>query len=92
MCAFSACIRLVRVTLLSNPLCCILFVDLCVCVCVCVSLAQEFARGNEQVMLDVADAVNEKGYVPVDHRELCSRLLFTCYMGTKNSSAETRSR
>ena len=31
-------------------------------------------------------------YVPTDARELCGRILHTCYMGTENSSAETRGR
>lgn len=31
-------------------------------------------------------------YVPDDHRELCNRIFYTSYMGTENSSAETRQR
>ena len=31
-------------------------------------------------------------YVPTDARELCGRIMHTCYMGTENSSAETRGR
>lgn len=31
-------------------------------------------------------------YVPTDAREMCGRILHTCYMGTENSSAETRGR
>ena len=31
-------------------------------------------------------------YVPTDARELCGRILHTCYMGTENSSADTRRR
>jgi len=58
----------------------------------CQMLVRECARGNEQVKMDVAEAVNEDGYIPTDPRDLCSRIFFTCYMGTKNSSAETRSR
>ena len=31
-------------------------------------------------------------YVPMDPRELCGRILHTCYMGTENSSVDTRMR
>jgi NAD+ synthase (glutamine-hydrolysing) len=31
-------------------------------------------------------------YIPKDPRELCSRILHTCYMGTENSSVDTRKR
>ena len=31
-------------------------------------------------------------YVPTDPRELCGRILHTCYMGTENSSVDTRRR
>lgn len=31
-------------------------------------------------------------YVPEDAKELCGRIFHTCYMGTQNSSKDTRSR
>jgi NAD+ synthase (glutamine-hydrolysing) len=31
-------------------------------------------------------------YIPSDPREFCGRIFHTCYMGTENSSAETRNR
>ena len=34
----------------------------------------------------------ESNYIPTDARELCGRILHTCYMGTENSSTETRGR
>ena len=36
--------------------------------------------------------VGEEDYVPTDPRELCKRIFVTCYMGTENSSRETRAR
>ena len=36
--------------------------------------------------------VGEEDYVPTDPRELCKRVFVTCYMGTENSSRETRAR
>ena len=34
----------------------------------------------------------DSAYVPEDPREFCSRIFHTCYMGTENSSVETRKR
>lgn len=31
-------------------------------------------------------------YVPVDPKEMANRIFVTCYMGSENSSEETRSR
>ena len=31
-------------------------------------------------------------YVPLDAKEFCGRIFHTCYMGTQNSSADTRGR
>ncbi|KAF8265066.1 glutamine-dependent NAD synthetase with GAT domain-containing protein [Lactarius quietus] len=59
-------------------------------------LAVEAARtGNAQVIADARRIVGEpegSEYVPTDARELCGRILHTCYMGTENSSADTRRR
>ncbi|GAA6035581.1 hypothetical protein JCM8097_004912 [Rhodosporidiobolus ruineniae] len=52
-------------------------------------------EGNEQVILDARRITHEpegSTYVPVDPREFCGRIFHTCYMGTSNSSAETRGR
>jgi NAD+ synthase (glutamine-hydrolysing) len=56
------------------------------------------ANGGEldaQVIADarrIAGEPEDSKYVSTDARELCGRILHTCYMGTENSSAETRSR
>lgn len=59
----------------------------------CQIVADEAKAGNEQV---IADARHITGagddYLPTDAQELAGRLLFTCYMGTKNSSPDTRAR
>lgn len=44
------------------------------------------------MIADVRKMVCDTEYVPKNAQELCSRLLFTCYMGTQNSSVETRQR
>ena len=40
----------------------------------------------------IAGEPEDSNYVPTDARELCGRIMHTCYMGTENSSAETRGR
>nr|XP_045008151.1 glutamine-dependent NAD(+) synthetase isoform X1 [Jaculus jaculus] len=44
---------------------------------------------DEQVLADVRALVDESSYTPQDPRELCGRLLTTCYMASENSSLET---
>ncbi|THH10944.1 hypothetical protein EW146_g8214 [Bondarzewia mesenterica] len=34
----------------------------------------------------------DSGYIPSDPKEFCGRIFHTCYMGTENSSADTRRR
>ncbi|CAG8525148.1 6045_t:CDS:10 [Paraglomus brasilianum] len=51
--------------------------------------------GDEKVIKDARRIVGESedsDYVPCDPREFCKRLFHTCYMGTVNSSKETRDR
>ncbi len=50
---------------------------------------------DTQVIADarrIAGEPEDSNYVPTDARELCGRVMHTCYMGTENSSAETRGR
>ncbi|TIA90965.1 hypothetical protein E3P99_01305 [Wallemia hederae] len=50
---------------------------------------------EQQVIADVRRITGEPDdstYVPWDHRELCNRIFYTSYMGTENSSDETRQR
>jgi len=53
-------------------------------------------RADEQVISDARRITGENAetstYVPIDPREFCGRIFHTCYMGTKNSSNETRQR
>ncbi|GAA5905929.1 glutamine-dependent NAD(+) synthetase [Sporobolomyces salmoneus] len=61
----------------------------------CRLVAKASAEGNEQVIKDarrIAGEAEDSDYVPVDPREFCSRVFHTCYMGTQNSSNETRQR
>lgn len=43
------------------------------------------------MLADVRRIVCEPDYTPTNPRELCGRIFVTCYMGTENSSTETRS-
>ncbi|PWY98312.1 putative QNS1-glutamine-dependent NAD synthetase [Testicularia cyperi] len=50
---------------------------------------------REQVLADLRRICNEKEgstWVPATPQEVCNRIFVTCYMGTENSSAETRGR
>lgn len=61
----------------------------------CQLVAEAAARGDPQVIEDARRIVGESSdstYLPTDPREFCGRLFHTCYMGTENSSAETRRR
>jgi NAD+ synthase (glutamine-hydrolysing) len=59
----------------------------------CQMVTAEAAAGNEQIVADVRRVVGaDEAYRPDDPAELASRLLFTAYMGTQNSSRETRRR
>lgn len=45
---------------------------------------------DTQVIRDARQVVGDPEYEPVDPTEFCNRIFTTCYMGTENSSAETR--
>lgn len=47
---------------------------------------------DTQVLADIRKIVGDCEYVPVDPKQLCNTILVTCYMGTENSSAETKVR
>ena len=58
----------------------------------CHEVCKAVANGNSQVLRDVQRVVKEPDYVPCEPKELCGRIFVTCYMGTENSSTETRQR
>jgi NAD+ synthase (glutamine-hydrolysing) len=48
---------------------------------------------DQQVIDDAVRITSERpDYVPLDPREFCNKIFHTCYMGTENSSPETRKR
>ena len=61
----------------------------------CYLVVDACAQGDPQVIRDarrVAGLPATDSYVPTDPRELCGRILHTCYMGTSNSSEATAAR
>ncbi|XP_029438310.1 glutamine-dependent NAD(+) synthetase isoform X3 [Rhinatrema bivittatum] len=64
----------------------------CIVFSMCRQVCQTVRNGNQQVLDDVRRIVNDEAYVPQDARELCGRVLTTCYMASENSSQETRDR
>ncbi|CED83047.1 glutamine-dependent nad synthetase with gat domain-containing protein [Phaffia rhodozyma] len=52
-------------------------------------------RGDQQVISDarrIAGEPEDSTYIPSDHKEFAGRIFHTCFMGTENSSKDTRQR
>lgn len=58
----------------------------------CRLVIKEIKEGNTQVLADVKKILRDDINVPETSEELASRIFHTCYMGTTNSSMETRQR
>ncbi|KAM9958172.1 hypothetical protein ACTFIW_013152 [Dictyostelium discoideum] len=59
----------------------------------CQLVILDVSKGNKQVLKDAQRITNSpEDYIPTDSREFASRLFFTAYLGSKNSSKETRDR
>ncbi|KAL4252138.1 Glutamine-dependent NAD(+) synthetase [Abortiporus biennis] len=61
----------------------------------CRLVAESARKGDQAVIADarrIAGEPEESKYVPEDPREFANRIFHTCYMGTENSSDETRKR
>lgn len=61
----------------------------------CQIVAREARAGNEEVIRDarhIAGEPADSDYLPTDAQEFAGRIFHTCYMGTENSSKETRAR
>ncbi|KAG0167386.1 glutamine-dependent NAD(+) synthetase [Apophysomyces sp. BC1034] len=63
----------------------------------CRLVVKEVEEGNTQVLADARRLArtnddNGEEYIPTDPREFANRIFYTCYMGTANSSSETRQR
>lgn len=49
-------------------------------------------HSDTQVLADIRKIVGDCEYVPIGPKQLCNTILVTCYMGTENSSLETKAR
>ncbi|MBM6386393.1 MAG: NAD(+) synthase [Paenibacillus sp.] len=58
----------------------------------CRLVVKEAAKGNRHVLEDARRLAGDANYTPTDPREFAGRIFYTCYMGTSNSSNETRQR
>jgi len=61
----------------------------------CQLVAKEAKSGNQQVIRDARRVIGQEennGYLPLDPGEFANRIFHTCYMGSQNSSKETRER
>ena len=58
----------------------------------CQLLVAEVEAGNQIVLSDIQRIVGDETYQPSNPQELAQHLFHTCYMGTENSSKETRAR
>ncbi|KAK0087508.1 hypothetical protein PV325_000844 [Microctonus aethiopoides] len=64
----------------------------CLVYSMCHMVVEAIDKGDKQVLADVQKIVGDYEYIPRDAKQLCNTLLVTCYMGTDNSSTETKLR
>lgn len=64
----------------------------CIVHSMCRMIVKSVEHGDAQVLHDVRKILADPEYTPKKPGELCNRLLVTCYMGSENSSLETRQR
>ncbi|KAI9828429.1 MAG: glutamine-dependent NAD(+) synthetase [Thelocarpon impressellum] len=61
----------------------------------CRKVVEAIEGGNAQVIKDarrLGGEAEDSAWTPKDPQDLCSRILHTCFMGTENSSKDTRGR
>ncbi|XP_076445910.1 glutamine-dependent NAD(+) synthetase-like [Babylonia areolata] len=64
----------------------------CLVASMCHLVVEAVSNGRKSVLTDVQRVVGQSDYVPKDPRELAGLIFTTCYMGSENSSNETRNR
>ncbi|XP_023382282.1 glutamine-dependent NAD(+) synthetase-like [Pteropus vampyrus] len=64
----------------------------CLVYSMCHQVCEAVRNGNQDVLADIRAITSQVSYTPQDPRELCGRLLTTCYMASENSSQETSDR
>ncbi|KAK6354711.1 glutamine-dependent NAD(+) synthetase [Orbilia brochopaga] len=58
----------------------------------CRLVIEAIENNEQQVILDVRKITKDPTFLPKTPQELANRIFHTCFMGTENSSVETRSR
>ncbi|KAJ6261440.1 hypothetical protein Dda_4110 [Drechslerella dactyloides] len=58
----------------------------------CRLVIEAVENGDQQVLSDVRKITKDPNFLPATPQELAGRIFHTCFMGTENSSTETRSR
>lgn len=58
----------------------------------CTLVLEAIHRGDEKTLQDLREVLSDPNYVPESAGEICKKIFVTCYMGTVNSSSETRGR
>lgn len=58
----------------------------------CQQILDLVQKGDQKVLSDLRRITGQVDYTPTSAKELCNRFLVTCYMGTDNSSNETKQR
>nr|XP_040563428.1 glutamine-dependent NAD(+) synthetase-like isoform X2 [Lepeophtheirus salmonis] len=58
----------------------------------CQMVIKAVERGDEQALHDIRRVVGESDYVPIEPKELCSRIFVTCFMGSESAPEENKSR
>lgn len=64
----------------------------CIVFSMCHLIISACENGDQNVLTTIRRIVSDSEYTPRSAKELCGRLFVTCYMGTENSSKETRKR
>nr|XP_012145464.1 PREDICTED: probable glutamine-dependent NAD(+) synthetase isoform X2 [Megachile rotundata] len=64
----------------------------CMVYSMCTMIVESVNEGDAQVLSDIRKIVGDCEYVPTDPKQLCNTILVTCYMGSENSSTETKTR
>ncbi|XP_033097671.1 glutamine-dependent NAD(+) synthetase-like [Anneissia japonica] len=64
----------------------------CLVASMCHLVCKSVADGNLEALRDVQKVTGDASYIPIEPRELASRIFVTCYMGSVNSSMETCTR
>ncbi|XP_031548903.1 glutamine-dependent NAD(+) synthetase-like [Actinia tenebrosa] len=64
----------------------------CIVASMCHLVCEAIKNGDKKTLEEAQRIVRDSNYTPTDPKEFANRIFVTCYMGTENSSAETKKR